>query len=55
MALIEKSGGIDGFVDFMQHKTGVVKSPRSALMLSYIIGVFIFVRVNHNIANRRSC
>ncbi|MDD3344801.1 MAG: sodium:proton antiporter, partial [Sulfurospirillaceae bacterium] len=43
MALIEKSGGIDGFVDFMQHKTGVVKSPRSALMLSYIIGIFIFI------------
>ncbi|WP_049752238.1 Na+/H+ antiporter NhaC family protein [Sulfurimonas denitrificans] len=43
MALIEKSGGIDGFVDFMQHKTGVVKSPRSALMLSYVIGIFIFI------------
>ena len=43
MALIEKSGGIDGFVDFMQHKTGVVKSGRSALMLSYAVGVVIFV------------
>lgn len=43
MALIEKSGGIEGFVDFMQHKTGVVKSARSALMLSYIIGIFIFI------------
>lgn len=43
MALIEKSGGIEGFVDFMQHKAGLVKSPRSALMLSYIIGVVIFV------------
>jgi len=43
MELIEKSGGIDGFVDFMQHKTGVVKSPRSALMLSYVIGIFIFI------------
>ncbi|MEK6659017.1 MAG: Na+/H+ antiporter NhaC family protein, partial [Campylobacterota bacterium] len=43
MALIEKSGGIEGFVDFMQHKAGLVKSPRSALMLSYFIGVIIFV------------
>ena len=43
MALIEKSGGIEGFVDFMQHKAGLVKSPRSALMLSYLIGVVIFV------------
>lgn len=43
MALIEKSGGIEGFVDFMQHKARLVKSPRSALMLSYFIGVVIFV------------
>ena len=43
MALIERSGGIEGFVDFMQHKAGLVKSPRAALMLSYFIGVVIFV------------
>lgn len=43
MALIEKSGGIEGFVDFMQHRVSLVKSPRSALMLSYIVGVIIFV------------
>lgn len=43
MALIEKSGGIDGFVDYMLHKTKIVKSPRSALMLSYVVGVIIFV------------
>ncbi|MCF6308894.1 MAG: sodium:proton antiporter [Sulfurimonas sp.] len=43
MALIEKSGGIEGFVDFMQHKVSLVKSQRSALMLSYFIGVIIFV------------
>lgn len=42
MALIEKSGGIEGFVDFMQHRA-LVKSSRSALMLSYIVGVIIFV------------
>ncbi len=43
MALIEKSGGIEGFVDYMLHKTKIVKSPRSALMLSYVVGVIIFV------------
>ncbi|MEA2091358.1 MAG: Na+/H+ antiporter NhaC family protein [Campylobacterota bacterium] len=43
MALIEKSGGIDGFVDFMQHRAALVKSPRSSLLLSYAIGVFIFI------------
>lgn len=43
MALIEKSGGIEGFVDYMLHKTKIVKSARSALILSYIVGVIIFV------------
>jgi Na+/H+ antiporter NhaC len=43
MALIEKSGGIEGFVDFMQNKISLVKSERSALMLSYVVGVIIFV------------
>ncbi len=43
MALIEKSGGIEGFVYFMQHRISLVKSPRSALVLSYIVGVIIFV------------
>jgi len=43
MALIEKSGGIESFVDFMQHRVALVKSPRSALMLSYFVGVLIFV------------
>ncbi|MDQ1244970.1 MAG: tetracycline resistance efflux pump, partial [Campylobacterota bacterium] len=43
MELIEKSGGIEGFVDFMQNGAGLVSSPRSALVLSYIIGVIIFV------------
>ena len=43
MALVEKSGGIEGFVDFMQNRAALVNSPRSALMLSYIVGVIIFV------------
>lgn len=43
MAVIEKSGGIEGFVDFMQHRLSLVNSPRAALMLSYVIGLFIFI------------
>ena len=43
MQLIEESGSINGFVYYVQHKRSFVKSPRSALMLSYIIGVVIFV------------
>jgi Na+/H+ antiporter NhaC len=43
MALIEKSGGIDGFIDFMQNRTKIVKSPRSSLLLSYVVGVIIFI------------
>ncbi|MDQ1263589.1 MAG: tetracycline resistance efflux pump [Campylobacterota bacterium] len=43
ITLIEKSGGVEGFVEHMQHKTSLVNSPRSALMVSYLIGVFIFV------------
>ena len=43
MALIQKSGGIGGFVEFMLHKAKLVHSQKSALLLSYAIGVFIFI------------
>jgi len=43
MTLIEQSGGIDAFVEFMQKRLKLVKSTRSALMLSYFIGVVIFI------------
>ena len=43
MALIEKSGGIDGFVEYAHNRQALVKSPRSALMVSYIIGIVIFI------------
>ncbi|PHS58576.1 MAG: sodium:proton antiporter [Sulfurimonas sp.] len=43
MALIEASGGISGFVNFAQNKIKLVRSERSALMLSYIIGIIIFI------------
>jgi tetracycline resistance efflux pump len=37
MALIEKSGGVGGFVEYVLHKKALVKSERSALMLSYFL------------------
>ncbi len=43
MALIEKSGGIVGFVNFMLHKAALINSPRSALLLSYAVGIIIFI------------
>jgi len=46
IALIEKSGGVGGFVDFILNKKGLVTSERSALMLSYILGVIIFVETS---------
>ncbi len=46
MALIEKSGGVGGFVDFVLNKHQLVKSERSALMLSYILGVIIFIETS---------
>jgi len=46
MALIEKSGGVHGFIDFILHKKGLVKSSRSALMISYILGIVIFIETS---------
>lgn len=43
MALIEASGAINGFIDFVQNKKAFVKSERSALLLSYFVGVVIFI------------
>jgi Na+/H+ antiporter NhaC len=43
MALIEKSGGIEGFVAFTQSKKGLIDSKRSALLVPFFIGIFIFI------------
>ena len=43
MALIEKSGGIDGFVEYAHNQKALVSSPRSALLVSYVIGIVIFI------------
>ena len=46
MALLEKSGGVNGFVHYVLEKKSLVTSPRSALMLSYILGLIIFVETS---------
>jgi len=43
MELIEKSGGVNGFVDYMLHKRSLIHSAKGALLLSYFIGVVIFI------------
>lgn len=46
MALIEKSGGVGGFVHFALHQKAFVSSKRSALLLSYFLGIFIFIETS---------
>ena len=46
MALIEKSGGVNGFVEYVLHTKGIVSSTRSALFLSYVLGVVIFIETS---------
>ena len=46
MSLIDKSGGIAGFVEWIENKKHFVNSKRTALLLSYIMGVVIFVETS---------
>lgn len=46
MALIERSGGIYGFVEYLLVKKELITSKRSALMLSYVLGLLIFVETS---------
>jgi Na+/H+ antiporter NhaC len=41
--LLQKSGSIDAFVNYMTQHSKIVTSPRSALLVSYIIGIVIFI------------
>ncbi|MEA3372171.1 MAG: sodium:proton antiporter, partial [Campylobacterota bacterium] len=43
MSLITNSGGINGFIHYVQNRHALVRSPRSALMLTYLIGILIFI------------
>jgi len=43
MELLQRSGSIDAFVNYMTQKYDFVNSPRKALLVSYIIGIVIFI------------
>ena len=43
MHLMERSGGVNGFVYMMTNRLSVVKSDRTALLLVYLIGIVIFI------------
>ena len=40
--LIEHSGGIDGFVDIMVKKKGIIKSKKSAAFFTWLLGIVVF-------------
>ena len=41
--LIEKGGGVDGFISYIQEKQKSLDSKRGSLLLAYILGVIIFI------------
>jgi len=43
MALLEKSGGIEAFVSYMQEQKNIISSQRGALLVPFFIGIFIFI------------
>lgn len=43
ITLIQSSGGVAGFVDYLTEKTKTVKSRRGAMLLAYIIGIVVFI------------
>lgn len=40
--LIERTGGIDGFVDVMVKKRGLIKSKRAAAVFTWFLGILLF-------------
>jgi len=40
--LIERSGGVDGFVDVMVRKNGIIKTKRGANIFTWLLGILIF-------------
>ncbi len=43
MEILNRSGAVDEFVDFLSQKAQKIDSPRGAMMLAYIIGLVIFI------------
>ncbi len=40
--LIERSGGIEGFVDIMVKKRGIIKSKRASAFFTWLLGIVVF-------------
>ncbi len=40
--IIERSGGIEGFVDIMVKKRGVIKSKRASALFTWVLGIVVF-------------
>lgn len=43
MEILNRSGAVDEFVNFLSQKAQKIDSPRGAMMLAYIIGLIIFI------------
>lgn len=43
MEILNRSGAVDEFVDFLSQKAQKIDSPKGAMMLAYIIGLVIFI------------
>ncbi|NOQ29497.1 MAG: sodium:proton antiporter [Helicobacteraceae bacterium] len=43
MSLLSKSGGVNGFIEFLTTKHSLITSPRRAILLTYFIGIIIFI------------
>ena len=41
--LISRSGGVDGFINYLSQKQQSIDSPKGALFLAYFLGVIIFI------------
>ncbi len=44
--LIQKAGGVNGFIDFLTVRTSLIKSKKSANFITWLIGIIVFVSAN---------
>lgn len=49
ITLIQASGGVKGFVEFLTEKTKLVKNKKSAMLLTQMIGLVMFIESSINI------
>ncbi|MCY6960673.1 Na+/H+ antiporter NhaC family protein [Clostridium brassicae] len=49
ITLIQVSGGVEGFVHFLTEKNKLIKNRKSAMLLTYFIGLVVFIESSINI------